>query len=123
MKNALQPSIVVINLVYHVKKVFVSVVKTLIGRNRNAVRYYNILNMQLYRFFIIFNWNFKAQAKINKEKCAAVEECDGTKNLTCKEGVCECLNVNLYWNEKDAKCGKMSIIFQSLLKLLYLNLI
>ena len=46
------------------------------------------------------------QAHVNSEKCASNEECDGTKNLACKEGVCECKENTLFWNEKSANCSK-----------------
>ena len=38
------------------------------------------------------------------QKCSSVAECDQTKNLTCKDGMCQCNHANLFWNEKLAQC-------------------
>jgi hypothetical protein len=47
------------------------------------------------------------QAHVFSQKCASSEECDGTKNLICKEGVCECKENILFWNEKSTSCGNL----------------
>ena len=52
---------------------------------------------------------YSVQANVNNQKCASNEECDGTKSLTCKEGVCACKEDKLYWNTKAANCGSLLI--------------
>ena len=49
----------------------------------------------------------KVQSNSLNQKCASNDECDKTKNLICKDGVCICKDANFYWNEKAASCGKI----------------
>ena len=60
-------------------------------------------------YSIIIGLNLKiikiVQANVNGQKCESNEQCDGTKSLACKEGVCECKENTLFWNEKSASCG------------------
>ena len=58
------------------------------------------------RFYMILISNLlQVQSNVFSQKCASNEECDGTKNLACKDGVCECKETTLFWNEKSANCG------------------
>lgn len=45
------------------------------------------------------------QGNVHAQKCAKSEECDATKNLDCKDGVCHCKEDKLYWNAKAVSCG------------------
>lgn len=39
------------------------------------------------------------------QRCETSDECDKSKGLMCKEGVCKCEETKLYWNEKMVSCG------------------
>jgi hypothetical protein len=68
----------------------------------------DILKFYLY-YGLFISFDYSVQANVNNQKCASNEECDGTKSLTCKEGVCACKEDNLYWNTKAANCGRLHI--------------
>ena len=115
MKDAQQLSCVTIWLDYHVKMEVVRVMQTLIGKNRNAVKFKLFSTFcQLIFFFIVF---FKVVGHSFNQKCATSDECDKTKNLMCKDGICQCKDNSLYWNEKFSLCGKLFEFQYNLLKL------
>ena len=59
-------------------------------------------------FFKYCNWFYMLIEKANSQnqKCLSDEECDATKNLVCKDGLCQCKDASLYWNEESASCCK-----------------
>lgn len=52
----------------------------------------------------------KVNANGYNQKCAGNDECDKSRNLICKDGVCQCRETSLYWNERSSTCG---IVFKS----------
>lgn len=46
------------------------------------------------------------EANLVNQQCAGNSECDNTKNLICKDGICVCKDNTLYWNDKTFTCGK-----------------
>ena len=45
------------------------------------------------------------QANSYGQKCSVNDECDQTKGLSCKEGICQCKDEAEFWREKSSTCG------------------
>lgn len=41
------------------------------------------------------------------QKCAGNDECDKSKNLACRDGLCLCKDASLNWDEKSSSCSKI----------------
>ena len=65
--------------------------------------------------FTLFSLIEIVQGNVFKQKCAAAEECDKTKGLTCgKDGVCECINATSFWSDKPKACGSKYSLLHNL---------
>ena len=89
--------------------VFVIVQVIFIGRKQNAVLF-------LYLIILVyhgakFDCCLVPKNGIN-QKCEKSNECDEAKNLLCKDGLCQCKDASLYWNEKSVSCCMVSIHFK-----------
>lgn len=58
-------------------------------------------------FYLNINLLFLKKVNANgfNQRCTGNEECDKSRNLMCKEGICQCKDLSLYWNEKSSSCG------------------
>ena len=119
MKNVQLLSFVTIYWDYLVRKEFASALIAHIGKmkkkNHNAVLLLSLLTKIIFYTIIRFSYILihLVQAHVFSQKCASSEECDGTKNLICKEGVCECKENTLFWNEKSTSCGNLFKVFNT----------
>ena len=87
-----------------VKKVFAIVQAISIGRKQNAV----ILDPNFRLYYIswlnLITFNYLVPKNGINQKCEKNNECDESKNLLCKDGICQCKDASLYWNEKSISC-------------------
>ena len=76
------------------------------GKIQNAV---NSINQKLTRK-VIQLVVFLVLVSGYNQKCSSNEECDKSKNLVCgSNGVCQCRDASLNWDDKSSSCSNLSI--------------
>lgn len=108
MNNAQPTNCVMTWWVYPVKKTYANVAPHHTGRTLNAVLnaffksyFFNSHNVfqKIILIFLVQTFGFN-------QRCNASSECDTTKSLVCKDGICQCKDSSLYWNQKVESCSK-----------------
>lgn len=99
-------------LACHVKMECVNADLVLIGKIQNAVKIILAMKSKLLLLLFLILFLLVAANGFN-QKCAASEECDKSKNLVCRDGVCQCKDASIYWNERSAFCCRfLKIIYR-----------